>query len=239
MSGLKGKKVVVVGGTSGIGLAVAIAALEDGAKVIVGSSQQKGVDAAVQKLGDTAAAGATVDVTNEDDVKQFFERVGAFDHLVYTAGDWTSMGGGPIAELDLALAQGAFRVRFWGALAMIKHGHRRLGEGGSITLTDGMMAHRPRKAMAVATAMLGAIEHLVKGLAIDLAPLRVNAVCPGFVLTERAESYPEDVRKRFTQALPLARAAKPAEIAEAYLYLMRGGYTTGQVLLADGGGSLV
>lgn len=238
MASLKGKKVVVIGGTSGIGLAVVRAALDDGAKAVVASSQQSGVDTAAKKLG-PHAEGSALDVKNEEDVKRFFEGVGHFDHLVFTAGDWTSFSGGRLGELDLAAAAGAFTVRFWGALAAIKHGHRQIAEGGSITLTDGMMAHRPRKGMAVATAMLGAIEHLVKGLAVDLAPVRVNAVCPGFVLTERARSFPEEMRKRFTDRLPLPRGADPAEVAEAYLYLMRGGYTTGQVLRADGGGSLV
>ena len=169
----------------------------------------------------------------------FFERVGALDHLVFTAGDWGAMRGGPLAELDLSVAKAGFGVRFWGALAVIKHGHGKIAEGGSITLTDGMMAHRPMKGAALSTAILGAIEYLTRGLALDLAPIRVNCVCPGLVMTERNSAMPAAAVERYTARLPLARGADPAEVAQAYLYLMRGGYTTGQVLRVDGGGSVV
>jgi NAD(P)-dependent dehydrogenase (short-subunit alcohol dehydrogenase family) len=235
---LHGKKVVIVGGASGIGVAVAEAALGQGAKVVVASSQQTNVDAALKRLG-KGAEGSAVDVNDEADVARFFERLGGLDHLVFTAGDWAARPGGPLADLELLAAKAAFDVRFWGALAVVKHGYGKIAEGGSITLTDGMLGHRPMKGAPVTTAMLGAIEHLTRALAVDLAPLRVNAVCPGLVLTDRNRQMPEALVQRFTARLPLSRAADPAEIAEAYLYLMRAGYTTGQVLLVDGGGSVV
>jgi NAD(P)-dependent dehydrogenase (short-subunit alcohol dehydrogenase family) len=237
-SPLSGKRVVIIGGASGIGLAVAQAALDEGAKVVVASSQPANVEAARRRLGE-GAEGLKVDVKDEADVAGFFEAVGTFDHLVYTAGDWNAPRGVALAELDLTAAQAAFTVRFWGALAAVKHGAARIAEGGSITLTDGMLAHRPMRGAAVSTAMLGAIEHLTRALAVELAPLRVNAVCPGWVMTERNRQAPEALVKRYTGALPLARGAEPDEAAQAYLYLMRGGYTTGQVMLVDGGGSLV
>jgi len=234
------KKVVVIGGTSGIGMAIAAAALDEGARVVVASSQQANVQGALKRLGD-GATGFAVDVKDEGSVASFFKEVGPFDHLAFTAGDWGGgLGfGGSARELDLAAAQAAFTVRFWGALAVVKHGSRTIADGGSITLTDGMLAHRPRKGAPAVTAMAGAIEHLTRALAVDLAPVRVNAVCPGLVMTEHTSQLPEQVRRTFTARLPLARGAEPAEVAEAYLYLMRGGYTTGQVLLVDGGGSVV
>src|SRR5262249_51953621 len=158
-------------------------------------------------------------------------------------GDGGGMAAGPLAEMDLPNAGQTFAVRFWGALACIKHAHKHISAGGSITLTDGMIAHRPRKGAAVSSAMAGAVEHLTCGLALELAPVRVNAVCPGYVRTEVWNSIPEEQReerfKRMTERLPLTRIGEPAEIAEAYLYLMRGGYTTGQVLHVDGGMGLV
>jgi NAD(P)-dependent dehydrogenase (short-subunit alcohol dehydrogenase family) len=235
---LHAKKVVIVGGTSGIGLAVAEAALAQGAKVVVASSQQASVDAALKRLGD-GVEGHAIDVNDEASVAGVFERIGALDHLVFTAGDWGSFVGGPLANLDLDAAKAALGVRFWGALAVVKHAHGSIAEGGSITLTDGMMAHRPMKGAALSTAMLGAIEYLTRGLAVDLAPIRVNAVCPGLVMTERNGAMPAAAVERYTARLPLARGADPAEVAQAYLYLMRGGYTTGQVLRVDGGGSVV
>lgn len=240
---LRDRRVVVIGGSSGIGFAVAELALDDGAHVVIGSSSAERVDSAVERLGN-GASGSAIDVKDEASVAAFFERTGSFDHLVYTAGDWDpKRGGGAIAKLDLVGANAAFTVRFWGALSAIKHAQGRISPNGSITLTDGAVAHRPRKGAAISTAMAGAIEHLTRALAVDLAPLRVNAVCPGFVLTEVWNSIPAERRadqiKQMTQRQPLPRAGDPKEVAEAYLYLIRGGFSTGQVLVVDGGMTLI
>ena len=240
---LHNRRIVVIGGTSGIGFAVALDAIAAGAQVIVGSSNPANVTAAIDRLG-AATSGWAVDVKDEASVAAFFERVGAFDHLVYTAGDWGPLrGGGATAQLDLSSANATFAVRFWGALAAIKHAQGQIAENGSITLTDGVIAKRPRKGAALSTAMAGAIEHLARALAVDLAPLRVNVVCPGYVLTEVWNSIPEEQRaaqlQSMTSRLPLPRVGTPAEVAQAYLYLMRGGYTTGQVLTVDGGMTLI
>jgi NAD(P)-dependent dehydrogenase (short-subunit alcohol dehydrogenase family) len=240
--GLKDKRVVVIGGSSGIGFAVAQAALADGASVVIGSSGPANVEAAAQRLG-PGAEGFAVNVREEAQVAAFFERIGAFDHLVYTAGDWGSFRAPqPIGQLDLSGANAVFAIRFWGAVAAVKHASRAIAQNGSITLTDGVVAHRPRKAAPLSTAMAGAVEHLTQGLAIDLAPVRVNAVCPGLIRTDVWNSIPEDKREaqllEMTKQQPLPRAGDPAETAQAYLYLMRGGYTTGQVLVVDGGRTL-
>jgi NAD(P)-dependent dehydrogenase (short-subunit alcohol dehydrogenase family) len=239
---LSNQRIVVIGGTSGIGYAVAEAALADGAEVVVGSSQAANVEAAVGKLGDRAS-GHPIDVKSEADVAAFFEKVGPFDHLVFTAGDWGGRSPRHITETDLDRAADLFAVRYWGALRAIKHGQPLLREGGSIVLTNGLVAHRPRKGAPISTAMAGALEHLTRGLAVDLAPIRVNIVCPGLIRTDVWNSIPADGREaQFTQMTarqPLARIGEPAEVAEAYLYLLRAGYTTGQVLHVDGGGSIV
>ena len=232
---LAGKTVVVIGGASGVGFAVAEAALREGAKVAVASSQAAKVDAAAARLG-AGARGAIVDVSNEESVAGLFEALGPFDHLAFTAGDWGGSLFAPTRDLDLAAARAGFTVRFWGALAVAKHACRSIADGGSITLTGGLLAHRPMKGAPVATAVAGAIEHLTRGLAVDLAPIRVNAVCLGIVLTERTNTLPAAMLEGFTARLPLPRGGEPGEAAEAYIHLMRGGYTTGQVLLVDGGG---
>ncbi len=240
---LSGQRAVIIGGSSGIGFAVARAARDDGAKVVLGSSNPDHVDEAVAKLGKDAT-GWAVDVRDEASVAEFFARIDAFDHLVYTAGDWgAARGGGPVAELDLTSANSTFTVRFWGALAAIKHAQGKISTNGSITITDGVIAHRPRKGAVLSTAMAGAIEHLTRALAVDLAPLRINAVCPGYVLTEVWNSIPAERReaqlKSMTARQPLPRAGDPGEVAEAYLYLMKAGFSTGQVLIVDGGMSLI
>jgi NAD(P)-dependent dehydrogenase (short-subunit alcohol dehydrogenase family) len=227
---LDGKRVVLIGGTSGIGFAVAEAAKEAGAKVVVASSQQAKVDAAIKRLG-AGAEGWTVDTGDEANVEQFFGKVGAFDHLVYTAGDWD---GRPTDQWDLESNQWIFRIRFWGALRAIKYARANISKDGSITLTDGAAGRRPRRGAAITAAGAMAIEHLVPGLAVDLAPVRVNCVCPGIILTE-AVRIPEDTLRRMTERQPIPRGGTPAECAEAYLYFMRGSYTTGHVLVVDGG----
>lgn len=238
---LKGKRIVVIGGTSGIGFAVAEAGLGEGAAVTVASSRQATVDGALSRL--RGAEGHVVDVKDEAQLAALFDRVGAFDHLVYTAGDWGPLGGSALESLDLARAGAVFAVRYWGALAAAKQALKHLSADGSITFTDGMVAHRPRKGAAVNSSMAGAVEHLARGLAVDLAPIRVNAVCPGIVATEVWNSIADDQRaermRRMVERQPLRRVGQPSELAEAYLYLMRCGYTTGQVLHVDGGLSVV
>lgn len=89
------------------------------------------------------------------------------------------------------------------------------------------------------TAVIGAVEHLARGLAVDLAPVRVNTICPGLTLTEHSQQIPDEVLHSFVAELPLQRGASPAEAAAAYVYSMLNGYVTGQVIPVDGGGSLV
>jgi NAD(P)-dependent dehydrogenase (short-subunit alcohol dehydrogenase family) len=234
---LDGKRVVMIGGASGIGFAVAALSREIGAEVVIASSTAAKVDAAVGRLSGTT--GGAVDLRSETSVSRFFETLGAFDHLAITAGDW---GGAMFADtrnLDLAAARDGLEVRFWGVLAAVKHASRTIAPNGSITLTSGMLAHRPMKGAPLATAVGGAVEHLARGLAVDLAPVRVNTVCPGMILTEIVKQMPPETLQTYVGGLPLPRAASPTEAATAYVYLMLNSYVTGQMLPVDGGGGLV
>jgi NAD(P)-dependent dehydrogenase (short-subunit alcohol dehydrogenase family) len=237
MAKLDGARVVVVGGASGVGFAVAAAALEAGAEVVVGSSQSARIEAAAGRLGGRAT-GRVVDVKDEASVAGFFEACGAFDHLVFTAGDWGQMRGAT-RDLDIEASKARLEVRFWGAARVAKHATGRIAADGSITLTGGMLAHRPRPGAPLTTASAHSTEGLALGLARDLAPVRVNAVCLGLILSEQVRTMGEAAIKGFTANLPLPRAGSVEEAAEAYLYLMRATYVTGQVLRVDGGGSLV
>lgn len=237
--GLGGKRVLVIGGSSGIGFAVARAALDEGAEVVVASSGAAKVEAAVARLG--GGTGACLDVTDEKAIARFFAGTGTFDHVAFTAADWGQVGHADFSETDLAAAETLFSVRFWGAVRVAKHGARHIPPGGSIILTNGMAAHRPQKGLAIAAAMSGAVEHLVAGLSVELAPVRVNGVCPGAIVTEAWDDVPPEFRRFQEERLsgqPVPRAGTPAEAAEAYLYLMKGTYTTGQVLRVEGGWSL-
>jgi len=236
---LEGQRVLVIGGTSGMGFAVARGAAADGARVTIASSNPDKLRGALDRLG--GGEGATLDVTDEAAVEAFFARSGQFDHIVFTAADWTEVAHTSFTELDLAHARRLFEVRFWGAMAVAKHGSKCIPPGGSLTLTNGMAAHRPQKGMPEGSAMSGAVEHLVLGLAVELAPVRVNGVCPGAIVTEAWDDVPPEFRKFQEERLSgqlLPRAGTVDEAAEAYLYLMRGSYTTGQVLRVEGGWSL-
>jgi NAD(P)-dependent dehydrogenase (short-subunit alcohol dehydrogenase family) len=235
---LKNQRVVIIGGSSGMGYAVAEGAVAEGATVVVASSDKVKVETAATRLGPSASA-RVLDVRDEVHVAAFFDAVGPFDHLVFTAGE-AGMGRarGSISQLDISAASDDLQIRFWGALVAIKHAHAHLSPSGSITLTDGVLALKPMKGFPMGTAFGGMIQHLVRGLAVDMAPLRVNSVCPGLVMTERLASYPEDVIRQMTERQALPRAAKAAEAAQAFLYLMRGGYTTGQTVIVDGGATL-
>jgi NAD(P)-dependent dehydrogenase (short-subunit alcohol dehydrogenase family) len=239
-SGLNEKGVVVLGGTSGIGLATALAAAARGAVVTVTSRSSERVANAVRQIGGSAR-GEVVNLENEEETKALCGRLGAFDHLVYTAGDELLLS--PVAQLDLAVARRAFEVRVFGALGATKHAAARIRPGGSIVLTHGIAAARPSAGWAVGAAVCGAMEALTRALAVELAPVRVNAVSPGFVRTALWNPIPEAQREvLFREAgrkLLTKRIGEAAEIAEAYCYLMENTFTTGQTLVVDGGGVLV
>src|SRR4051812_39112409 len=185
---LDGKRVLVVGGGSGIGFAVAEGAQREGAQVTIASSNAERIAAAAQRLGNAAHC-ERMDVTDEASVQAFFEAAPAFDHIVYTAGDWGGMRRGGLADIDLSRATEVFRVRFLGALAVAKHGATKLPPDGSLTLTDGMIPHRPSKGSFLSTGMAGGIEHLTRGLAVELAPVRVNCFCPAMIRTEIWDTF--------------------------------------------------
>ncbi|HEY1879659.1 MAG TPA: SDR family oxidoreductase [Caulobacteraceae bacterium] len=236
---LTGKRVVVVGGSSGIGYAIAEAALSEGASVIIASSNADNVAAAAARLG-SGAEGRPLDARDPDAIAAFFDGLGTIDHLAYTAGDWAA--GRHFAsqmDLDPAAAAALLQVRFWGAKTAAASASKHMAEGGSITFTSGMLGHRPMRGAPLSAAFGGAVEHLTMGLAMELAPVRVNCVCLGLILTPPAMQMSEELRSAWTARQPLARPGEPGEAAQAYVYCMRAGYTTGQTLRVDGGGSLV
>ena len=237
---MQGQRMVVLGGSSGIGLATAQAAGRAGAGVVIASSRRARVDEALAMLPE-GAEGHALDLTDAAAVEALFGRIGAFDHLVFTAGETLMLGS--LADTDLAAAQRFFALRYWGAFTAAKFGSPHLRPGGSITFTTGTAGRRPRAGWSLGASVCSAVEGLTRALAVELAPLRVNAVAPGLVKTPLWAGMGEGDRETLyagaVARLPVGHAGEPAEIAETYLYLMRQSYGTGQVIVVDGGGSLV
>jgi NAD(P)-dependent dehydrogenase (short-subunit alcohol dehydrogenase family) len=234
---LVGKKVVVIGGTSGIGFAVASALIEEGATVIVSSSSATKVDQSVARLNDASTqynadparvSGAALDLTGpeaEASIAAFFAKIGTLDHVVFTAGSFTPAI--PLAETTAANIIEEASVRFTGALLVAKAAARHLVPGGSIILTTGTVSERPIAGWAARGGFAAGTLGLTRQLAYDLAPqrIRVNCVAPGLVKSEFWDSLPAAARdgmyagaaaNTLTQHVPEAH-----EIAHSYLYLLK------------------
>jgi len=239
-SGLKGKKVVVLGGSSGIGLEVSRQAEQLGAQVVIASSSAERVKQAVAEIGGKTT-GQALDLSDEAAIEKFFEGLGPIDQLVYTAAD--SLHVSDLATTDLKAARKAFELRFWSVLAAVKYATPHIRKGGAITLTTGIYGQRPVKGIPIVASIATMLEGLTRALAIDLAPIRVNCVSPGVVRTKLWDSMPEEQREAFFEAtakqMLVGRVGEPEEIAQTYLYLMQQGYSTGQTVIVDGGTSLV
>ena len=145
--------------------------------------------------------------------------------------------------MDLKKAREGFELRFWSALAVVKYAISNIRQGGSIILTTGIAGTRPLKAWTVAAAGCGALVSLTRALAVELAPIRVNAVSPGVVRTNLWQNMQDGDREALYEgvgkSLLVGRVGEAHEIARAYLFLMQEGYSTGQVVVVDGGGLLV
>jgi len=237
---LQNKKVVILGGTSGIGFATARAALAQGASVVVSSSRQDKVSAAVAELG-SHAEGRVANLNDADSVSRLFADIGSFDHLVYTAGESLQLG--ELASMDISQARKAFELRVFGAIAAVKTAIPNIRQGGSIVLTSGIASARPQKGWTIAASICGAMEGFTRALAVELAPIRVNIVSPGFVRTPLWSNIPENEREamylQVGAGLPVGRVGEADDIAQAYLHLMNNAFVTGQTIVIDGGGVLV
>ncbi len=239
-NGFENKRVVIVGGSSGIGLAVAEQVALEGAEVVIVSSSAERVQQAIKSIGGKAR-GEAVDVSDEKAVKGFFTKLGPFDHLVFTAGD--SLHLHELADTDLKQARHAFELRYWSALAAVKYGTPQIRKGGSVVLTTGIAGQRPQSGWVIAASVCGTIEALTRALAIELAPIRVNAVSPGVVRTNLWQSMSSAEREQLFESvgksLPVGRVGEAHDVAQAYLFLMKEGFSTGQTVVVDGGTVLV
>jgi NAD(P)-dependent dehydrogenase (short-subunit alcohol dehydrogenase family) len=237
---LRGKRIVVLGGSSGIGLATAQAAAREQASVVIASSREASVDRALATLP-AGAEGHVLDLADETAVRALFARLGGFDHLVFTAGETLRLGS--LASTDMEAARRFFELRYWGAFLAAKYGSGSIRPGGSIVFTSGLAGQRPHAGWALGASICSAMEGLTRALAVELAPIRVNIVCPGVVKSPLWAAMPEADRtalyRQTAEKLLVGHVGETEEIAEAYLYLMRQTYGSGHVLNVDGGGALI
>ncbi|EPI2803467.1 SDR family oxidoreductase [Vibrio vulnificus] len=213
---------VVLGGTSGIGAELA-KQLESDHTIVHVASRQTGLD-----------------ISDEKSVYHYFETIGAFDHLIVTAGSYAPAG--KVVDVEVTQAKYAFDTKFWGAVLAAKHGARYLKQGGSVTLTSGMLSRKVVANTYVKAAINAAIEATTKVLAKELAPIRVNAISPGLTKTEAYKGMNADDRdamyQRTQSHLPVGKVGEASDIAMAYLFAIQNSYMTGTVIDVDGGALL-
>jgi len=237
-SSFQDAKVVVVGGTSGIGLATAAMVQGEGADVtIVGRDEQR-LAGALEQLGDRAH-GVALDVADEGAVKDLFASFDHVDHVAMLAGTHAA---GEIVDVDTSTLHGPVDNRLWGALYVCKYAAPKMTDG-SITICTGAGVARPRRGGAIVAAAAGGSEMLARAVALEVAPVRVNIIRPGIVdtplLTRMAGDQRDAMTTSMAKRIPLGRIAQPDEIAHAIVFLMANTYVTGSTLTIDGGFGLV
>ncbi|XXG95865.1 hypothetical protein Hte_002137 [Hypoxylon texense] len=256
MPPIAGHHLLVIGGTSGIGFAVAQLAAAEGLAVSVASSNPRRVEAAVRKLRGAVPDGIIIrgfvcDVNHDDaesSLEQLFADVRAasggrlLDHVVYTAAAAAAAAAvdvRPVAEVSARYLRESVQFSFVVPLLVAKLAPRyvRQSYASSLTFTSGRLGERPARGLAVASAWGASLFGTTRGLALDLAPMRVNLVSPGATDTEMLRTGAEwgERTRMMAEASLLGKIGTPEEVAEAYIYLMRDTNSTGSSVSTNGG----
>ncbi|HGO5517781.1 TPA: SDR family oxidoreductase [Klebsiella michiganensis] len=231
------KKILVVGGSSGIGEATARAFSEAGAHVTIASRNLSKLQSAASRIGHHTET-AILDTADDSAVQRFFREAGGFDHVVVSAAQTPT---GPVRELPLDDAHQAMNSKFWGAYRVARH--VQINEGGSLTFVSGFLSVRPSTPV-LQGAINAALEALGRGLALELASskVRVNTVSPGLIATPLWDGVEESARQsmyeKAASTLPARTLGLPEHVAEAILYVAGNPYATGSTVLIDGGGAI-
>ncbi|MDQ0324044.1 NAD(P)-dependent dehydrogenase (short-subunit alcohol dehydrogenase family) [Pararhizobium capsulatum DSM 1112] len=234
MSKLLDSRVLVVGGSSGIGLAVATQASELGARVTIVSRSLEKLDAAASTIGNGVEI-AALDTSDNGEVQKFFSARDSFDHVVVSAAQTPS---GSLRILPLEDAKRAMESKFWGAYRIAKEA--RIKERGTLTFVSGFLSERPSATSVLQGAINAALEALARGLALEFSPVRVNTVSPGLINTplwgKMDLAAKEAMFERVANNLPARTIGEPSDIANAVVFLMTTPFATGSTVRVDGGG---
>ncbi len=226
---------MVIGGSSGIGLAVARQAAKNGASVIIGARTLSNLQRAQQEIGNGVRA-YPIDTTQDESVQTFLRQAGPVDHLVIAG---SAIKEGVFRQLSVEDAQASMLSKFWGPYRVLKHAN--INPSGSVVLFSGIVSRKPAAGTAIVATINAAVEALGKALAVELAPVRVNVVSPGLVRDTGAylalpETKREAMFEQVGRSLPVGHVGTPDDIAHAVLYLLTDAYATGTVIDVDGGG---
>jgi NAD(P)-dependent dehydrogenase (short-subunit alcohol dehydrogenase family) len=245
------KRVVIIGGSSGIGLETARLAMAQGASVTIAGRSEDRLRRAAESLEFSYedASGKTptdrlrcviADIADESSVRSLFAGERHVDHLFLPAGELRP-GTADVLGADPEGLRSILEVRLLGVVHAIRRAGPKMREGGSITLMSGLYSTRPAAGGAMGAAAVAGVEGMTRALALDLAPIRVNAVAPGLIETPLWDAFGPQREAFAARAakLPVGRIGRPEEVAEAVLFLMTNGFVTGTVLPIDGGGGLV
>lgn len=232
---LEGKNVVIIGGTAGIGLATAIAAAEMGANVWAAGRSEAHIEKA------KAASGGKFEVRQADtheasQLHDIFKEAGTIDHLVSAA-----IGGERTLKPFVEQTEEQFKAAYgklWGYAKVVREGHSYVAEDGAITLVSGSPARKIAPSMSALSCVGGSVENMVRCLAVELAPIRVNAVSPGTISTAMFDHFGDEKEERLlaaTQGHLIKRAGTAEEVAEGLIFAMNNGFVTGTTVEIDGG----
>jgi NAD(P)-dependent dehydrogenase (short-subunit alcohol dehydrogenase family) len=235
-----GQRVVVIGASAGIGEATASAFAARGAAVVITGRSKDRLDQAARRIGHPVEV-AELDATDRGALDAFFATSGTIDHLILTASPGAA-GAGPFASLDEAALRQAFDGKFFAHVKAIQAALPRLRPDGSVTIVSAASARSAFAGTAGLAAANGALEAIVAPLAVELAPLRVNAVSPGVIDTQWWHAMPADQRRAYFDAAaavtPVRRIGRPEDVAGAIVYLADASFVTGTVLECTGGANL-
>lgn len=241
MGALDGKKVVIIGGSAGMGLATAELSVKEGASVAIAARGREPLEQAAAKLeaaGGRPVAHASLAVEDRPKVAAFLAEAAPFDHLVLPGSTVRPVLYGDLTDEE---ARAAFESKFWGPFWAVFDGRRHMRRGGSVIFYTGVAAKRPVKGYVMGACINGALNAGTRSLALEFGALglRVNTIAPGLVdtpLQDRLHAHDKEERYReYGARLPVGRIGTAEECAQGALYLMTNGYVTGQVLGIDGG----